>query len=140
MQIERHVECRRPLEDRLETRMVQPLPSRPAVQHRSLELQIGHGALELVRGRRRIVGRQRRECGKATGLRTHDIMQPVVDAARHRHGARGLQVLRRRRIVRQNLKRDSSLIHRLETQRSDIVESLANGRGFRCIRAVEALR
>ena len=90
----RHVERCRALEDRPEAGMIQPFASRPAVQHRALELQRGHGSLKLRSSRQRIGGRQRRKRGETIWLCTHDVIEPVVDALGHRHGARGFQVLR----------------------------------------------
>ena len=138
MQINRHIERCRPLEDRPEAEMIQPLASRPAVQHRALKLQRSHGSLKLDSSRGRIRGRQCRERGETIWLCAHDVMEPVINALSHRHGARGFQVLRRWRIVRQNLERDAGLIHRLETQGSHIVEPLTNSRRLRRIRAIKS--
>jgi hypothetical protein len=55
---------------------------RETVDHRALETELLDAARQLVRGRRRIRGRQRGERRIARRLRRDDLREPIIDAAR----------------------------------------------------------
>ena len=124
MEVDRHVELLGALVDRPELLVVEEHAAGQAVHHRALEAELGHGALELVGGGLRIVGRQRREGREALGMGGAGRGEPVVDAAHQRGRAVGRQLLRRGRAVRDHLHVDAGLVHLLDAQRAEIEQPL----------------
>ena len=127
MQVDRNVERLRALEDRPEPFVVEKDSIGEAVNHRPLEAELG-GALEFVRRRLGIAGRQRREGCKPRRVRGDDGVEAVIDAARDidRFGAG--ELLRRGRAMGQDLHVDPRLVHFLEAHVAEIVEAFEHFR------------
>src|SRR3954467_9127266 len=101
--IDRHIERLRALEDRPELAAVDEFAVGEAMDHGALEAELGHRALELVRRGAWIGARQRGERLEAAVRRAHRLAQPVVGAARYRRCAVRIEALRRRRAMREHL-------------------------------------
>jgi len=82
MDIDRHVELGGALPDRPEPLIVVKDTAGHAVYHRALEAELGDGALQFVGRGTRVGGRQHGECGKATRMAAHCLIEPVIGAAR----------------------------------------------------------
>ena len=95
------------------------------MDHRALEAELGHRALELVGGGLRIGRGQHGEALEPVGVRADDLVQPVVGAARERHRGLGVEALRGGRAVRQHLHVDAGLVHLLQAQLAEVVQPLA---------------
>ena len=98
MQIERHVERLRALEDRPEPLIVEKDAIGEAVDHRPLEAELG-GAFEFVGRRFGIAGRQRRKGCEALRVRSYHRMQPIIHAPRDVNRLGAGELLRRRRAM-----------------------------------------
>ena len=96
MDIERHVERSRALEDRAELFVVHEAAMGQSHDHGALEIEFGDGALQLVGRSLRVGRRQGRKAGEAAGMRAHRFVQRVVGSARQCDGAFGVELLGRR--------------------------------------------
>ena len=94
------------------------------MHHGALEAMLGDGALELVGGGLWIVRRQRGKRREARGMGGTGCRQPVVDATHQRSRAVGRQLLRRGRTMGDDLDVDTGLVHLLDPNRAEIVETL----------------
>ena len=121
MQIERHVERCRPLENRPEPLVVEKDAVGQPVDHRTLKAEPRYGAFELVRRRFRVGGRDRGKPGKAVGMSADGFMKPVVGAAREAHRGLGVHLLHAGVGVRQDLQVDAGGVHFGDAALSDIV-------------------
>jgi hypothetical protein len=120
MDVNRHVERLGALVDRPEALIVMEDAVGQAVDHRTLETELGHGAFELVGRGARIGSRQGRKGGEAVGMRAHRLVEPVVDAVRERHAPRRVDRLQSRDRMRQYLKVDAAFVHLPEAKGAEI--------------------
>src|SRR5205085_6603106 len=126
--VDRHIERLRALEDRPEFAPVNEFAVGKTMDHRALEAELGHGALEFVRGGAWIRAWQHRERLEAAVRSPHRLAQPVVRGARNGRCRVGVEALRRRRAVREHLDVDADFVHLADAQRADIVQPLAQRR------------
>jgi len=124
VQVERHIERLRPLEDRPEPLVVEEDPVGQAVYHRPLEAELAHRPFELVCRRLGVGGGQCGKGGEPLGMGTHCLIEPIVDAARQRNGGFRIEILEPRHRMRQHLQVDAGFVHFLQAQFADIVEAL----------------
>ncbi len=136
MQVDRHVERLRALEDRPEALVVKKDAVGEPVDHRAFETELG-GALELVGRRLRVAGGQRREGGEAFRVGGDDRIEPVVDAAGQRDRFRTGKFLCRRRAVGQDLHVDPGRVHLLDPQLAHVIKPLQHLRIARAFAADE---
>ena len=122
MQIDRNVEPLGALEDRPEALVVEEDAVCQAVDHGALEAELD-GAFELVGGGRGIARRQRCEGGEAPGMRGNRGIEPVVDAPGQLDRDIGGDLLRGGRAVREHLHVDPGLVHLLDAQFAEVVET-----------------
>src|SRR5262249_18816995 len=94
------------------------------VDHRALEAVRADAAFELVGCRRRIDRRQRREAGEAGGMLGDRRREPVVDPPGERDRIVTAELLRRPRTMRDQLDVDPGLVHLLDAQVAEIMETL----------------
>jgi hypothetical protein len=105
MQIDRHAEALCPVEQRLESRVVEEGPVGPegAAHQCADEAMVGDRPLQLVSGGGRVGGGQGGEAHEAVRMGANRGGELVVGLTRERHRLRGLQLLGRWRRVRDDL-------------------------------------
>ena len=81
------------------------------MDHRALEAELAHAALELLRRGFRIRRRQRRKAGKASGILLDGLVQAVIGIAGHGDRDVAAEGLRARRAERQHLHVDAGGVH-----------------------------
>src|SRR5712692_1671184 len=111
VQVDRHVERLRALEDHPILFFVEEAPLSMAVDHRALEAELLHGTLELLRSGVGVGSGKRGERGEAVGVRAHRFVRAVVGVARHRDRHVRPEALRPRRAEREHLDADSRGVH-----------------------------
>ena len=122
MEIDRHVERFGALEDRPEPLLVEKGAVGKAVDHRALEATARHRALELVRSG---LGIGRRQCGEfrePVRARAARLVEEIVGLAREFDRGLGLEHLRSRLYMRQDLDIDARLVHLGDAPLADIGE------------------
>ena len=139
MEIKRHIERLRALEDRPEPLVVEKDAVGETVDHRALEAELGR-SLELVGRRLGIAGRKRGKRCEAGRVSGDDCLEPVIDAPREINRIGAAELLRRRRAVRKDLHVDAGLIHFAQAQLADIVEALEHFRIAHTLGAHEVRR
>ena len=84
---------------------------REPVHHRTLEAELRYGAFQFVSRGFRIGRGERGEACEASGMCADSLIQPVVRSARETHGQLRIELLHRRRGVREHLEIDARLVH-----------------------------
>ncbi|MDO0932279.1 hypothetical protein QQY66_11485 [Streptomyces sp. DG2A-72] len=110
MQVERDVESRRGLKDRMEVRVVEEPSPGIAVDHRSDKAQLADGALQFGCGRIRSADGQGGEGGKPVRVGGDGFVQGVVECA----GDLRWRFLDRRRHEGEHLDVDTGGVHLLQ--------------------------
>jgi len=123
MQIDRHIKLFGARIDRPELPVVDEFAVGKTVNHGALEAERHDATLQFVGRSLRLGGRQRRKARKPRRMRRNRLMQPVVDAPRQRDRDVGADFLRGRRAVGQHLDVDAGIVHFLEPQRAEIIET-----------------
>ena len=122
MDIDRHVELGGPFPDRPEPLVVVKNAPGHAVDHGTLEAELGDGALQFVGRGARVCSWQHGERGKAVLMTAHGLMEPIIGAARQGRPGLGVDGLETGDRMRQDLQIDAGLVHLADAQRTDIVE------------------
>ena len=91
-----------------------------AVDHRPLEPELVHGAIELAHGRLRVRGRQRRKAREPVGMFGDRIGKAIVGVARHWDRNIGREPLRPRLAEREHLHVDPGRIHVAQPRLAEI--------------------
>jgi len=131
VQIDRHVERGRALEDRPEPLVIDEKAVGEAVDHRTLEAELCDGALKFIGGRLRVGRRQDAECGKTLRIGFHNIGQTIIGLAGQAHRRLRFHFLRAGRAVRQHLHINTGVIHFLDAQIGNVLQTFFDlGKSF----------
>ena len=124
MQVDRHIERLRALEDRPEPLVVEKDAVGEAVDHGALEAELGDvRSSSSAAAFGSLVG-SAAKAAKRLRVGRDRCMQPIVDAAGERDSIGAGELLRRRRAVREDLHVDAGFVHLLEAQIAEIMQPL----------------
>ncbi len=124
MDVERGVEMLQRLQDRREGRLVEIVAARMGIQHRAVEAEPGHAALDLRDRALHVLRREGGEAGEPVGIFPAGRRQPVVRQRGEFAAFARVQHLHARRRQQQKLAVDPELVHALDPALADIAELL----------------